>query len=311
VLTDILKTYKLSSDFSQVGFYESRELGRVAENLKELIRLGRFMALTGPIGVGKATLIQRLKAGLHKSKTVLVSESQMLEKEKVTLTTVVNALFMDFGEKPDRDRESRDRKLLQLIEKCPRQVVFFIDDAHKLPPPTLTGLKTLVEKKLCVVLIGHPRLGFTLARGMLEEIGMRCECVEMRGLTGEVENYLEWLVKQAGGSVDLFTEEAREEMAQLCRTPLQVQRIAWEAIKRGYEEGEKQISRETILSVIAPDFRDIRTELKRLGYTVRDIAYDYSVNAKQVNRFLDGKLPADDPVTRQIAVFLKSVGLGL
>ena len=87
--------------------------------------------------------------------------------------------------------------------------------------------------------------------------------------------------------------------------------IAWEAIKRGYEEGEKQISRETILSVIAPDFRDIRTELKRLGYTVRDIAYDYSVNAKQVNRFLDGKLPADDPVTRQIAVFLKSVGLGL
>ena len=95
-------------------------------------------------------------------------------------------------------------------------------------------------------------------------------------------------------------------MAQLCRTPLQVQRIAWEAIKRGYEEGEKQISRETILSVIAPDFRDIRTELKRLGYTVRDIAYDYSVNAKQVNRFLDGKLPADDPVTRQIAVFLNA-----
>ncbi|HZC00375.1 MAG TPA: AAA family ATPase, partial [Gammaproteobacteria bacterium] len=155
MLTDILKTYKLSSDFSQVGFYESRELGRVAENLKELIRLGRFMALTGPIGVGKTTLIQRLKADLHKSKTVLVSESQTLEKEKVTLTTVVNALFMDFGEKPDRDRESRDRKLLQLIEKCPRQVVFFIDDAHKLPPPTLTGLKTLVEKKLCVVLIGH------------------------------------------------------------------------------------------------------------------------------------------------------------
>jgi hypothetical protein len=31
-----------------------------------------------------------------------------------------------------------------------------------------------------------------------------------------------------------------------------------------------------------------------LGYTVRDIAYDYSVNSKQVNRFLDGKLPADE-----------------
>jgi hypothetical protein len=37
----------------------------------------------------------------------------------------------------------------------------------------------------------------------------------------------------------------------------------------------------------------------------RTYTYDYSVNAKQVNRFLDGKLPADDPVTRQIAVFLQ------
>jgi hypothetical protein len=37
----------------------------------------------------------------------------------------------------------------------------------------LTRLKTLVEKKLCVVLIGHPRLGFTLARGMLEVFRQR------------------------------------------------------------------------------------------------------------------------------------------
>lgn len=100
-------------------------------------------------------------------------------------------------------------------------------------------------------------------------------------------------------------------MALLCRTPLQVQRIAWEALKQGFEEGEQPISRETILNVIAPDFRDIRTELKRLGYTARDIAYDYGYNATQVNRFLDGKLPADDPAARPMAVFLKAVGLGL
>jgi hypothetical protein len=99
-------------------------------------------------------------------------------------------------------------------------------------------------------------------------------------------------------------------MALMCRTPLQVQRIAWEALKHGFEEGEQPISRETILNVIAPDVRDIRTELKRLGYTVRDIAYDYGDNATQVNRFLDGKLPADDPAARQMAVFLKAVGLG-
>jgi hypothetical protein len=51
---------------------------------------------------------------------------------------------------------------------------------------------------------------------------------------------------------------------------MQVQRIACEAIKQGYQEGEKQISRETILNVIMPDFRDLRTELRRKGYTTRD-----------------------------------------
>jgi hypothetical protein len=56
---------------------------------------------------------------------------------------------------------------------------------------------------------------------------------------------------------------------------MQVQRIAWEAIKQGYQEGEKQNSRETILNVIMPDFRDLRTELRRKGYTARDLAYGY------------------------------------
>jgi type II secretory pathway predicted ATPase ExeA len=109
----------------------------------------------------------------------------------------------------------------------------------------------------------------------MEEIGLCCEHLEMRGLEGGVEPYLAWLLAQAGGPIELSTEEAREEMALLCRTPLQVQRIAWEALKQGFEEGEKPISRETILNAIAPDFRDIRTELKRLGYTARDMAYDY------------------------------------
>lgn len=313
MLANILKTYKLNKDFGHSGFYESKELLQVEENLKEHIRLGHFIALTGAVGVGKTTLIRRVKTDLHKTKSFIVSESQTIEKERVNLTSIINALFIDLSEKPDKERESRDRKLLQLIDKhnqFGRKIVFFMDDAHNLHPKTLSGLKILVEKGLCVVLIGHPRLGFILSRGQMEEIGLRCDKLQMQGLAGEVDKYLEWLIEQAGGQISIFSEEARDEIAQICRTPLQVRRIAWEAIKQAYEEGEKQISKETISNVIAPDFKDLRTELKRLGYTVRDIAYDYGYNAKQINYFLDGKLPPDDPATRQLSVFLKSVGLG-
>jgi hypothetical protein len=47
-----------------------------------------------------------------------------------------------------------------------------------------------------------------------------------------------------------------------------------------------------------------------LGYTVRDIAYDYGQSTQQVNRFLDGKLPLDDPLGRQLSVFMKVLGVG-
>jgi type II secretory pathway predicted ATPase ExeA len=39
----------------------------------------------------------------------------------------------------------------KLIEKSTRQVVLFIDDAHRLQAQTLAGLKGLVEKQLGVV----------------------------------------------------------------------------------------------------------------------------------------------------------------
>jgi type II secretory pathway predicted ATPase ExeA len=149
VLTEILKHYKLARDFGQVGVYESKELIRVEENLKEHIRLGHFVALTGPVGVGKTTLIRKVIAELKKSKSVLVSESLSIEKERINLTSLVHALFMDFGEKPEKDRESRDRKLFQLIEKSNRKVTLFVDDAHNVQPRTLLGLIALVERGLC------------------------------------------------------------------------------------------------------------------------------------------------------------------
>ncbi len=173
MLADILKHYKLTGDFSRVGFYQSKELTRVEENLREHIRLGYFTALTGSVGAGKTTLVRKMIADLKKSKAALVSESMSMEKERVNLTSLVNALYMDFGEKPEKERESRDRKLFQLIEKSGRRVALFIDDAHSLQNKTLFGLKALVEKGLCVVLVGHPRLAFNLKRGLMEEIGMR------------------------------------------------------------------------------------------------------------------------------------------
>jgi ABC-type hemin transport system ATPase subunit len=71
----MLKTYRLNSDFSRTEFYASKELGHLEENFVEHMRLGHFMAPTGPVGVGKTTLIRKVKGDVQKSKAVLISES--------------------------------------------------------------------------------------------------------------------------------------------------------------------------------------------------------------------------------------------
>ena len=59
-------------------------------------------------------------------------------------------------------------------------------------------------------------------------------------------------------------------------------------------------------------FKFIRFQMiaDRKGYTARDLANDYGYNTTQVNRFLDGKLPADDPAGKTLSVFLKTMGIG-
>src|SRR5262249_28155412 len=233
MLADILRHYNLATDFNRAGFYESKELIRVESILKEHISLGHCVALTGPVGAGKTMLIRRVISELKKSGRVLVSESLAIEKERINLTSIAQALCMDFDEKPGKDRMSRDRKLIQIIERSPQRIVFFIDDAHQVQAKTLLGLNKLVESGLCVVLIGQPPLVSLLASGQTEEIGIRYEKLEIHGLAGETGAYLEWLIEQAGGQIGIFSAEAREELAQVCRTPLQMQWIALGALKQG------------------------------------------------------------------------------
>ena len=127
----MLKTDKLSRDFSRTGLSASKAWGRLAEHLVAQRRLGHVVALTGPVGVGKPTLIHNVTGAGQTAKTLVVSESQALEQANVTIALSGPALGRDFGAQPARDRERRERQLCPRIEKSPRPVVLGMDDAHR------------------------------------------------------------------------------------------------------------------------------------------------------------------------------------
>jgi type II secretory pathway predicted ATPase ExeA len=96
-------------------------------------------------------------------KRVTVSKSLAVDKDRVSLTTLITALFYDLS--PDKEpriptqSEHRERALRELVRKSKRPVVLFVDEAHDLHHKTLSGLKRLRE----VVVDGGGVLSIVLA----------------------------------------------------------------------------------------------------------------------------------------------------
>lgn len=183
MFSEVMEFFGLEKELDHLGLFETASQKHLAKELKITISQGRLIALSGVVGSGKTTFLQKLMADLTKSKEVVVSRSLAVESDKVRLVTLITALFCDLStdkvEKIPSSSEKRERLLLELIKKARSPVALFVDDAHGLHNQTLVRLKRLVElvrndgEKLSVVLAGHPKLKNDLKRPTLEEIGGR------------------------------------------------------------------------------------------------------------------------------------------
>ena len=168
MLLDVMAHYGLTKDFRHAGFFETEQHKRIFRQLKTAIPNGYLIAVSGIVGSGKTTTLRRLQEILRKENKVIVSKSLSVEKRKTTLKTLICALFYDVS--GDKDYkvatvgEKRERELQELIRSGKKTVALFVDEAHDLHHPTLTGLKRLMEVvqdgggKLSIILAGHPKL---------------------------------------------------------------------------------------------------------------------------------------------------------
>ena len=74
---------------------------------------------------------------------MLVARSLSVDKERVTLQTLMTALFYDLSPEEEpwipSQGERRERELRDLIRKGRKPVALFVDEAHDLHPKTLRG----------------------------------------------------------------------------------------------------------------------------------------------------------------------------
>ncbi|CAK3075705.1 hypothetical protein VCRA2133E348_620021 [Vibrio crassostreae] len=135
---------------------------KLFRQLKKIIPEGQFIVVTGGVGVGKTTYLERIQKQLSEERKVIVAKSLSVEKSKTNLTTIITALFYDVSGDKDYNvpklGEKRERDLRDLIRDNKNPVVLFVDEAHNLYHKTLTGLKRLMK----VIQDGGGRLSIVL-----------------------------------------------------------------------------------------------------------------------------------------------------
>ena len=234
---EVMEFYGLTRSPRAVGYYETAHHRQLLQDIKQAVYDGDLVALCGVVGAGKTVTLRRLQEMLASENRVIVSKSIAVEKSRVTLGTLIIALFCDLSTdkepKIPKQGELRERELRNWVRKRKKPIVLMVDEAHDLHHHTLTGLKRLIEmvadsdSKLSVLLAGHPKLRRDLRNPTMEEIGYRTAVFSLEGVTGSQREYIEWLLTACTankGKVDAILDPAAVDLlASRLRTPLQIE----------------------------------------------------------------------------------------
>lgn len=178
-----------------------------------------FITLTGEVGTGKTTLINRLLDWLRHRRT----QTAFLFNSRMNSSQLFDFILAEFGIVCESKSKSQQLMTLNhwLLERyrAGETVVLIIDEAQNLTFPVLeeirllTNLETATEKLLQIVLSGQPELAEKLKRPELRQlrqrIMMRCQ---MAAFTPEqTRTYIQERLRIAGaGNEPIFSEKAME-----------------------------------------------------------------------------------------------------
>jgi type II secretory pathway predicted ATPase ExeA len=294
----------LVKEFRNVGYFETTHHKEIYQNIKTAIRQGKLIAVSGIVGSGKTTTLRKIRENLASEKEIIVAKSVSLEKSRVTLNTLIVALFYDLSTEKElkipTQAEKKERQLQELIKKRNMPVALFIDEAHDLHGNTLIGLKRLIEMVqdcggvMSVVLAGHPKLKNDLHRSSLEEIGSRTTVFNLDGIAASKREFIEWLLRECTKpDTDIYsiiTEEAIDLLVDRLLTPLQIEHHLTLAFETAYMGDEFPVSETVIESILAKDIDGLEQRLTRHGYNIKALALTVNVQPKTIRAFLRGKL---------------------
>src|SRR5271155_1427305 len=178
-----------------------------------------FITLTGEVGTGKTTLINRLLEWLHQRR----ARTAFLFNSRMNTNQLIDFILAEFD--IQCDSKSKSQQLMKLNHwlldryRNGETVVLIIDEAQNLTYPVmeeirlLTNLETSTEKLLQIVLSGQPELEEKLKlpqlRQLRQRITLRCKTAPLT--TEQTFDYIAERLRIAGATGNtIFGKEAVE-----------------------------------------------------------------------------------------------------
>jgi general secretion pathway protein A len=222
-----------------------------------------FILLTGEVGTGKTTLINKLLEWLQREgiSTAFIFNPRLSEEEFFEL------MMTDFG--VTCDTKSKSQVLIRLNHwlleryRAGETAVLIIDEAQNLSGSVLeeirllTNLETYTEKLLQIVLSGQPELERKLKQPELRQLRQR---ITLRSKTyaltpGETEGYIGSRLRIAGNDGHpVFAPEAIEAIHRLSGgIPRMVNVLCEHAMIHAFADQRRPVTAE-IVAAVAQDF---------------------------------------------------------
>lgn len=247
----------------------------IKEMMLEAARYNGFVAVYGEVGCGKSTMRRAVYRDLVE-RGIQVIFPQILDKSKITASSLLDAIIMDVSEEsPRRTMEYKSRQALRLLMNRKRsglRQVLMIEEAHLMSIQAIKHLKQIWEledgydRLVGVVLIGQSELGARLDESrypQLREVIRRCTAAEIVGLSErDVARYLQHKFDRVNIRPEaVFAEDAFPAIARrLTRAagngrevsaayPLTINNIAARAMNEAAESGFPQVTAAIVMGM--------------------------------------------------------------
>src|ERR1700751_1589412 len=210
-----------------------------------------FITLTGEVGTGKTTLVNRLLDWLHQRR----ARTAFLFNSRMNTNQLFDFILAEFG--ISCDARSKSQQLMKLNQwlldryRAGETVVLIVDEAQNLTLPVLeeirllTNLETSTEKLLQIVLSGQPeleeRLRLPQLRQLRQRVMLRCKTSPLT--KEQTHSYILERLRIAGASGEPIFDSKTVEMIHMYSMgiPRVVNLLCEHALINAYVEQQRPI----------------------------------------------------------------------